>query len=262
MDWIPLFCAISLVLIISVKGQQQKKQLRFCLPTLKGYLFENTVTQRCYQFVTAEEDRENWERAREYCQLNSGRLLNIKDNDKQFMIENFLSDPANTYKPETDYDPLDSTTWNGYDPDVWIGAMRDSIGTTWRFDQYATSRTVQSVILNWFNYGEDRDVVEQHAKPARLSTDACLFMRFHWKKGFPSIVQYPWYDHGSCTDPDGHKHPFICEYEGYEYLDATGTSKWLIVIIVLAVNVCCGFAACATYCLWEKIHTSYNVLQV
>jgi len=34
-----------------------------------------------------------------------------------------------------------NSTWAGYDPDVWLGATRDSDGNTWRFDQFSTSRT-------------------------------------------------------------------------------------------------------------------------
>ena len=49
---------------------------------------------------------------------------------------------------------------------------------------------------------------------------------------------------------------------GYEYRDPGEASDWVIIIAVLGAFVGCGFLACTIYCLWDKIHTSYNVLQV
>ena len=58
------------------------------------------------------------------------------------MLELFLNRAENTYKPDVKtYDAFNNKTWGDYDPDVWVGATRDSDGSTWRFDQYATSRT-------------------------------------------------------------------------------------------------------------------------
>ena len=57
------------------------------------------------------------------------------------MLEKFLKENTD-YVPPEGYNALTSKkdTWKDYDPDIWIGAMRDSDGVTWRFDQYATSR--------------------------------------------------------------------------------------------------------------------------
>ena len=55
----------------------------YCQPNLIGYQFENEITERCYQFVYALEDRKTWDQAREYCQTNGGRMINIENADKQ-----------------------------------------------------------------------------------------------------------------------------------------------------------------------------------
>ena len=77
---------------------------------------------------------------------------------------------------------------------------------------------VRSVIATWFNYGTDPVMLrEQNAEKNRFTIDTCLIMRFEWKaknNGTVHRLSYPWYQHQRCSDPKGHKHSFICEYEG------------------------------------------------
>jgi len=260
-------CSVLLAVFVGVKAQTKNI---YCQPDLIGYQFENEITERCYQFVSAKDDRKTWDQAREYCQNNGGRLLNIESSDKQTMLENFLKEQENTYVHPAGYNPLETarSTWGEYDPDIWVGAMRDSDGVTWRFDTYSTSRNLRAVIVSWFNYGTDPVLLKQQNEPdRRYATDTCLFMRLT-----PTIKTignlnvsrnaYPWYQQEHCSDPEGYKHPYICEYEGYEYRDPGERSDWVIIIAVLGAFVSCGFLACTIYCLWDKIHTSYNVLQV
>lgn len=189
----------------------------------------------------------------------------------------------NAYKPENygapDFDALDSSTWGSYDPDVWIGASRDSDGVTWRFDTYTMSRTSRSSILTWFNYGDDPvEVARMENDKKRYLADVCMFMRYDLvERNITSLsrtvaeVKYPWYMHLYCeggglaedaAEPSHPvTHPFICEYFTYEYRQGT-PGDWVYILAVLGAFVGCGFFACAMYCLWDKIHTSYNVLQV
>lgn len=74
---------VAVVVSAQNSNSQSKSEPKFCLPNLKGWLFENPNTQRCYEFVTAKDDRLSWSEARDYCQLNGGRLVNIEDQNKQ-----------------------------------------------------------------------------------------------------------------------------------------------------------------------------------
>lgn len=254
---------------------QQTSDLKFCKTDLKGYLFEDSIIERCYQLVYKLEDRLSWSDARDYCQVNGGRMLNIESPEKQDRLEELLSSPNNPHKPNRlTYNPLESmnSTWAGYDPDVWLGATRDSDGNTWRFDQFSTSRTVDTMIVQWFNYGTDPVLLaRQQTKSNRYNLDTCLIMRFEYEPWNRTVndkivvqynTSYPWYQQQLCSSDTGRKHSYICEYIGYEYRQTPPTSNWIIVIGVLGVFVGCGFLACTMYCLWDKIHTSYNVLQV
>jgi len=62
---------------------QQTSDLKFCKTDLKGYLFEDSIIERCYQLVYKLEDRLSWSDARDYCQVNGGRMLNIESPEKQ-----------------------------------------------------------------------------------------------------------------------------------------------------------------------------------
>lgn len=84
--------------------------------------------------------------------------------------------------------------------------------------------SVRAVIVSWFNYGTDPVLLKQQNEPdRRYATDTCLFMRLT-----PTIKTignlnvsrnaYPWYQQEHCSDPEGYKHPYICEYEGREEL--------------------------------------------
>ena len=69
-----------MTVLAAVKAQSKNI---YCQPNLIGYQFENEITERCYQFVYALDDRKTWDQAREYCQTSGGWMINIENADKQ-----------------------------------------------------------------------------------------------------------------------------------------------------------------------------------
>jgi len=71
-------------MVSEVRSQEQAEDSFNCrIAKSSGYFSLNKFTERCYEFVYKEEDRLSWSDARQYCQDNNGRLVNIDQRDKQ-----------------------------------------------------------------------------------------------------------------------------------------------------------------------------------